>query len=180
MRPNIILVSGLLLFAASPAFADVSVAPAEIQFVSGTGADRLAPEPSDTYFASDDGDDGDDGDSIAGMSAQLSDPAMQDDVAHMVETATRAMMQLPVGQFARAIETARPGTVDRDIPADATLGRIAGRDAQDLPVRLGYQSRNAMAMMGRFAQGFAAMMPEFQKMAKTIEADISGARGSRR
>jgi hypothetical protein len=109
------------------------------------------------------------------MADKMADPRIQDNVAHMVEGMTDAMMHLPVGKMAQAVERARPGILHKRIRSDATLGDIAGRDARDLPETLGDKSRDMMGMMGGFAKAFAVMLPEFEKMGKQMEASFNEA-----
>jgi hypothetical protein len=101
---------------------------------------------------------------------------MQDGVAAAVETMTSTMMRLPVGQFAEAIENARPGTVNKRIRRDATIADLAGRDARYLPEELGARSREAMGMMSGFARAFAVMMPEFERMGREMEDGFKAAK----
>ena len=95
-------------------------------------------------------------------------------------SATGAMMALPVGQFAEAIERARPGTVSRRIRRDSTVADIAGRDARYLPEELGERSREAMGMMSGFARAMAVMMPEFERMGREMEESFRAAKAETR
>lgn len=108
-------------------------------------------------------------DDISRVAERMSDPVVQHGVGNAVEYASESIMQLPIGRFADAIERARPGTVDRRLPRDATVGDLAGRDADYLPQELGDRSREMMGMMGGFAQAMAAMMPEFERMSREME-----------
>ena len=114
------------------------------------------------------------------MGDKMSDPDMQDNIANMVEKMGDAMMRMPVGKFANAIEKARPGTVQRRIRDRDTIADIAGRDAREMPEMLGKQSRVAMNMMGGFAKAFASMMPEFEKMGREMEASMADLETNRR
>lgn len=106
------------------------------------------------------------------MADRLEDPAMQDSIAVVVEKIAGAMMKLPVGELAGAIENARPGSVKRDIPADAVLADLAGEDARDMPEMLGKQSRIAMGMMSGFARIFARMSPELENIMRDMGAEM--------
>jgi hypothetical protein len=171
---------------AAPAMAND--APA-ITFVSGTGietADVAYDAPAPLPFADVDAPQSDvrdardaEADMIA-MGDKMSDPDMQDGVANMVEKMGDAMMRMPIGKFASAIEKARPGTVSRRIRDRDTIADIAGDDARDMPEMLGKQSRVAMNMMGGFAKAFASMMPEFEKMGREMEASIADFKPKRR
>ncbi len=146
----------------------------DIVFVSGTGnalADDDLPPAADSL-----NDSRDVQAEMNDMADKMADPKMQASVARMVESMTGAMLKLPVGKMAQAVERARPGTMDNKIRSDATLADIAGCDARDLPETLGEKSRDMMGMMGGFAKAFAVMLPEFEKMGKQMEASFKDAR----
>ncbi len=157
----------------------VSAAPAaaqDILFVSGTGEEAPIQAIEDDFAPAADETDAD----FGGMADKMSDPAVQDGVAAAIEGATGAMMNLPVGPLAEAIERARPGTVDRRLPRDARLGDLAGRNARYLPEELGDRSREAMGMMSGFARAMAVMMPEFERMGREMEESFRAAKAEAR
>jgi hypothetical protein len=157
----------------------VSNAPAvgqEIQFVSGTG-EPAAIETVDNEFTPATGESDDE---FSGITNKISDPAVQDGVAAAVESATEAMMSLPIGQFAEVVERARPGTVSRSVRRDSTVADIAGRDARYLPEELGERSREAMGMMGGFARAMVMMMPELERMGREMEESFRAAKAQAR
>ncbi len=173
MRPS-------AFFIRVPMIAALVVAPAafapafaqnddEIVFVSGTGDIQNfdSPTPSERADAPE---------GMMDLADKMADPDMQDGIASAVETMAATMMKLPVGQFAAAIEDARPGTVRKQIRRDATVSDVAGRDAEYLPQELGDRSRDMMGMMGSFAKAFAVMMPEFEKMGREMEASFKAAK----
>jgi len=171
MRSRYLLVAlPLLAVCAAPAAAQ------DIIFVSGTG-EPAAIEAIDDDFGPAAGEDDAGFDGLAG---KISDPAVQDGVAAAIESATGAMMALPVGHFAEAIERARPGTVSRRIRSDSTVADIAGRDARYLPEELGERSREAMGMMSGFARAMAVMMPEFERMGREMEESFRAAKAEAR
>ncbi len=160
----------LLAIATAPAVAQ------DVVFVSGTG-EPVAVEASADDFAptANEGDtDFDD------MADKIADPAVQDGVAAAIESATGAMMALPIGRFAQAIERARPGTVGRRMRGDTTVADIAGRNARYLPEELGTRSREAMGMMSGFARAMATMMPEFERMGREMEESFRTAKAEAR
>jgi hypothetical protein len=114
------------------------------------------------------------------MADKLSDPDMQDGVAHMAERLGETMLRLPIGKFAAAIEKARPGTVRKRVRDDATLADLAGRNAQDIPAMIGKESRTAMKMMSGFAKVFAGMIPEFEKLGREMETAMADIKVKRR
>lgn len=167
----------------------ISAAPAAAQdvvFVDGTGEPAAVQAIDDDYtpLASDDDDDSDFSpradDDVAYMADKMSDPAVQDGVAAAIEGATGAIMNMPVGRFAEAIERARPGTVSRRMRGNATVGDLAGRDARYLPEEMGERSREAMGMMGGFARAMAYMMPEFERMGREMEESFRAAKAEAR
>ncbi len=138
-----------------------------LEFVSGTGTVDSATAP--TLSFAEPAAEKSSAQDMEHMAEMMANPKMQDSVAHMVEGMTNMMMHLPVGQFADAIEKARPGSIKKRIRSDATLADLAGRDGKDLPEKLGKESRAMMAMMGGFTKAFATMLPEFEKMGQQME-----------
>ncbi len=102
------------------------------------------------------------------MAKMLGDPRMQKDISKMVEGFAAAMMEMPVGKMAAAIEEARPGSIKKPVPANATVADLAGKDASNLPHEFGAQSKDMMGMMGGMLSAFAVMLPEFEKMGREI------------
>jgi hypothetical protein len=143
----------------------------DVVFVSGVGASAV-DEPSAPPPLADSDSDAE----IRNLGDKMSDPSIQAGVAAMVEQMASTMMQLPVGNFAAAIENARPGTVRKRIRRNATIADLAGRDAEDLPEELGYRSREMMGMMGGLANAFAVMLPEFKKMSREMEEGFRAAK----
>lgn len=154
----------ILLLAFAPR---AQAAESDIVFVAGTGAGATAERAGDAAAQLD------------GLADDLADPQVQNGVAAIVEQVGEKLLDIPVGKFAAAIERARPGTVDRSIPADATLSDIAGRDVARLPRELGDGSRQMLTMLSGFAAAFADMAPEFEDMARDIDARLKDIRRSR-
>lgn len=158
MRSKSFLFALPLLALATP------VAARDVVFAPGTGDQMSVDAFDDQQINNTDSET-----EITEMADKMSDPAMQHGVAAAVEHITATMMRMPVGQFAEAIENARPGTLSKRIRRDATVADLAGRDAQYLPEKLGNGSRQMMGMMSGFARAFAVMMPEFEKMGREME-----------
>jgi hypothetical protein len=114
------------------------------------------------------------------MADKMADPRVQDGVSAAVERATGAMMNLPIGRFAEAIERTRPGTVGRRIRPDSTIADVAGADSRYLPEQLGDGSRQMMGMMSGFARAMAVMMPEFERMGREMEDSFRAAKAEAR
>ena len=177
MRPSRFSVplAALALIASPAAFAQESAPQdASIIFVAGTGgaaADNDVMAAPVSFAPKKDA-----AAEMTAMADKLSDPAMQDGVAGMVEKMVGGLMKLPVGKFAAAIEDARPGTIKDNISANATLADIAGPKAEMAPAMLGEQSRTAMSMMSGFAKVFAGMIPEFEALGKQMEEEFKAAK----
>lgn len=168
--------SGLAFFALPLLAFAAPAAAQDVVFVSGIGEPAVTETMANDFAPSADEGDTD----FADMADKIADPAVQDGVASAIESATGAMMNLPVGRFAEAIERARPGTVSRRMRGDATVADIAGRDARYLPEELGEQSREAMGMMSGFARAMATMMPEFERMGREMEESLRAAKAEAR
>lgn len=170
MRVTLSLIALPLLALAMPAAAQ------DVVYVSGTGevsADEAydADTPTDAVY----NEAADRSETQAGMddiAGRLADPVVQDMVSGVVQNMAGAIMNMPVGGFAEAIESARPGTVKRRIRRDATVADIAGRDAEYLPEELGDRSRDMVGMMGGFARAMANMMPAFENMGRDLEDQL--------
>ena len=180
MRPHALsfALAALTLASAPAAFAqDAEPMDAPIIFLAGTGN---ANSYQDSYTAVDAPTlEAGPAESMTQMAERLTDPAMQDSVAEMVEKMSSVMMKLPVGKFVAAIEDARPGTVKDKIREDATLADLAGPKADDMPEMLGEQSRTAMSMMGGLAKAFAVMLPQFEELGKEMEKEFKAAKPRR-
>ncbi len=154
-------------------------APAAAQniiFAPGTGEDssfvRYTDDSSPDFEDRDDGADA--------LTDRIGDPEVQAGIAAAIEQAADAMMNMPIGPMAEAIERARPGTVSRDIHSDSTIADIAGQDSRDLPRELGERSRETMGMMSSFARALAAMMPEFKRVGRDMEESFRAAKAEAR
>lgn len=171
MRSRYLLIAlPLLAIATTPAAAQ------DVEFVSGTGEfDAPYADDEDYAPAADDHNAG-----MMDMADKVSDPAVQEGIAAVVEQTAGAMMNMPIGPLAEAIERARPGTVDRRLPRDARIGDLAGRNAEYLPQELGDRSREAMGMMSGFARAMAVMMPEFERMGREMEESFRTAKAEAR
>lgn len=98
----------------------------------------------------------------------LSDPKTVAGISKMVEGFAGAMMQMPIGQMAATIEQAQPGTIKKDIPANATVAQLMGEDGKDLPQEFGTKSREMMGMMGGMLKAFSLMAPQLEKLGKDL------------
>jgi hypothetical protein len=157
----------------------LSVTPATAQdiiFAPGTGESSPATfDRAGSQTALEDHDEG-----VGAIADSIGNPSLQAGVAAAVERAAGAVMNMPIGPMADAIERARPGTVRRDIRSDSTLADIAGPDSRYLPQELGERSREAMNMMSGFARIMAAMMPEFERVGRDMEESFRAAKAEAR
>lgn len=169
MRYTSFLIALPMLALAAP------VAAQDVVFVSGNGDEIPVDAFEDDQPIVEDRDD-----DIADIADRIDDPLVQDSVSNSIERMAGAMMNVRVGPMAEAIERARPGTVDRRIRRETTVGDLAGRDADYLPERLGDQSREMMGMMGGFARAMAVMMPEFERMGREMEDSFRTAKAEAR
>jgi hypothetical protein len=176
MRPVKFTALSVLALMAAPVISAPVMADdfSAIRFVPGTG--ETTSNAILTPFADDSAPQRDSAQEMNDMADTLANPRMQDGVANMVEKMTTAMMRMPVGQIAAAVEKAAPGTIRKRIRSDATIADLAGRDARDLPENLGDKSRAMMGMASGLAKAFAVMLPEFEKMGKEMETSFKEAK----
>lgn len=146
----------------------------------GTGESVTDDAPVIAPLADENAETGDAQADMMEMADKLSDPRTQDGVAHMIGKMTDAMLDLPVGKFAVAMERAIPGGIrnnrGRRIRERDTLADLAGRDAEHLPEQLADGSRQMMGMMSGFAAAFATMIPEFEKLNREMEKSFEDAK----
>lgn len=166
---------------ALPALALAAPASAQdIVFVPGTGVSSNADteatfddEYVDTevdYAAKSRNDD------IDAFADRMSDPEMQDKIAYTVERMADAVLAMPIGGIAEAIESARPGTVRRSVRRDDTVRDLAGRDGDYLAEDLGDRSREMVGMMGSLARAAATMAPALAQMGRELEESYRAAK----
>lgn len=103
--------------------------------------------------------------------ATLNDPATQDRIADTVATLMGALMQVNIGPLAEAVAKIDPESDAAYMPADATLGEIAGRDADD-PERMADDVRQGARMAGQAAATLATYAPILKEMASDMIAQV--------
>ncbi len=113
------------------------------------------------------------------MVERLNDPVFQDNMVSMMSGFMMAMMDLPIGQFAGALDKAIPDEIRRDrglshIDPDATLGDIAQQDDPDFDRDAERTIRQGTMMMGVMASEFGALLPRLHaigdRMKRQLEA----------
>jgi len=110
----------------------------------------------------------------AKMVEQLNDPAFQDEMVAMMSGFMMAMMDLPIGQFAQAMDKAMPEDMRRDdgfsaIHPDTTLGDLARHDDPDFDRDAEAEMRRGTAMMGIIASEFGALLPQLQAIGNRMK-----------
>jgi hypothetical protein len=103
---------------------------------------------------------------------EMSRPENVKKISNLVEGIAGAMMEMPVGQMAAAIEKASPGVLKGSIPANATVADLAGKDADKLPQEFASKTRDMMSMAGSFARIFAEMLPQLERMGEDMEKRV--------
>jgi hypothetical protein len=167
---------------ALPALALAAPASAQdIVFVPGTGVSNAA-EPEATFDdqyadAETENTSRPRNDDIDAIADRRSDPEMQDKIAYTVERMADAVLAMPIGGVAEAIESARPGTVRRSVRRDDTVRDLAGRDGDYLAEDLGDRSREIVSMMGSLARAAATMAPALAQMGRELEESYRAAKG---
>lgn len=113
------------------------------------------------------------------MIEKLNDPEFQDDMVSVMSGFMAAMMDLPIGQFAAAMEKAVPedlndGGTFSNVDPDATLGDLAARDNPDFNADMEDKMRKGTVMMGIMASEFGALLPQLkaigEKMKRRMDA----------
>ncbi|MFN3620877.1 hypothetical protein [Sphingorhabdus sp.] len=168
MRDKILLLVLPLAAITAPANAQ------DVVYAPGTGAAEYSDTVSPYYNESGAG--YDNRARMGSMAGRLSDPVVQDSVGIMVERMAGAVLNMPIDGITEAIETARPGTVKRQLRRGATVADVAGRDARYLPEELGDQSRAAVGMMGGVARAMANMMPAIENLGRDMQNQIDAAK----
>jgi hypothetical protein len=111
--------------------------------------------------------------------AVLNDPATQERMADTITALVGAMMQMPVGPLAEAVARIDPASDAARIPADATVGDIAGRDP-NYAERMGGDVRASAHMAGHAASAVAAYAPVIKDMARDLLAQWEAERTAAR
>ena len=106
---------------------------------------------------------------VAGAVATLNDPATQERMADTVTALVGALMQMKVGPLADAVARIDPESRAADIPPDATIGDVAGRDPA-YAERMGADVRAGTRMAGQAASALAAYAPVLKDMARDLAA----------
>ena len=116
---------------------------------------------------------------MQGAVATLNDPATQERMADTVTALVGALMQMKVGPLADAVARIDPESRAADIPPDATIGDVAGRDPA-YAERMGADVRAGTRMAGQAASALAAYAPVLKDMARDLAAQWERERAAAR
>lgn len=107
----------------------------------------------------------------AEIADKLSDPMTQYVVAGMISAMTKAVLDMPVAPMVEAVEQASGKRVGK-LPRDARVADLAGTDQQEVREKIVEHVPRAMAAMGTMAGAFEAMMPQLERMARTMRDSL--------
>lgn len=100
---------------------------------------------------------------------RLSDARLQASVASTMAALSAALLDIRIAPFARVLDSVRDPEDARSIPPDATLGDLAGRDAQRLPYEISRQVPQAMGAMADMAGAVDDLMPQLEAIGRRVE-----------
>lgn len=105
------------------------------------------------------------------LAERLNDPATQYAVAGVLSAMSKAVLDMEVAPFVKAMEGmgARP---PRDLPADATVADVAGTSQAEVRDKLVDNVPRMMSAMGGLAQAVEDMLPQLEGMAKKMKDAI--------
>lgn len=103
------------------------------------------------------------------MADQIDDPERIDAIGDAMVQMTEAMLAMPIGRLAHAAARIDPDSDLADLPPDATLSDLAGKD-EEMAERMGDEARHTSRVMAGMARDMARMMPVFEAMARDMAA----------
>ena len=103
------------------------------------------------------------------LARRLDDPVTQHMVAGALSAITKQLLETRAAPFLRAMEAAGAGDDLPDMPPDATLGDLAGPEAQRLPREIVRRVPELMGSLADMASAFGAMQPELEAMARRMK-----------
>ena len=113
---------------------------------------------------------------LARAAEEMRDPVRQEQMAHMAEAVTGAMLDLPVGKLLQAAAAAAGEDPDFVDP-DTTLAEVAGPDAEDMPREFARSMPRMMDAMGLLTDALGSMLPELRKAGEDIARSLPGEPG---
>ena len=112
--------------------------------------------------------------SLSDLSEKLSDPLFQDQAAAMVGALMGALLELPIGPIAEAVDQATGGE-GPDIDPDARIVDLAP-ETEDLPREVSERLPQAMSAMSGMAEGLETMLPALRDMAERMKVAMEDGR----
>jgi len=100
---------------------------------------------------------------------RLDDPMTQYMVAGALAAITKQLLDMKVEPFMRAMDEAGAGDAVPDLPPDATLGDVAGPEAERLPHDIMERVPKLMDSLAGLAAAYGDMLPELEAMAKRMK-----------
>lgn len=107
------------------------------------------------------------------LAERIDDPEMQDRIADGMAGLTEALLTLPVGPFARAMDDVAPGSVDPDIRDGDTVADITGRDGRAMADDVRDDARRTGREMARSARAMASAMPALVEALGSLRGAIA-------
>lgn len=101
----------------------------------------------------------------------LKDPAQQQKLASTISAMLAALMKVNVGPLADVVAKVDPQSRARDLPRDATLGDVVGRDERDAQ-RLGDQVQSSAQLVGSAAATIEAYLPMLKSIARDMATQV--------
>ena len=102
------------------------------------------------------------------LAEKLNDPMTQYAIAGMLSAMSKAVLDMRVEPFAKAMES-MPGRPMRDVPPDATVGDLSGMRHEDVREELIDHVPQMMGAMGRMAGALEEMKPEIEAMSRKMQ-----------
>ena len=106
------------------------------------------------------------------VARKLSDPANQIAATAVLAAMSEALLDLRVGPFMKALDSAGAGGDLADVPPDATVRDLAGKDAGRLTDGIARNTPRVMGAMAGMAQDLDAMLPQLRAMAERMRRSL--------
>lgn len=108
------------------------------------------------------------------VARRLADPATQLVVTTMLTALSETVLDLPIEPVARAFRAAGADDAVADLPPDARLRDLAGREGKQLPADLGRTVPRMMDRAATMAGAMEEMMPQLRAMGRQMRDAIPG------
>lgn len=105
---------------------------------------------------------------------KLRDPVNQIAVAAVLSSMSEALLDFRIGPMVEAMDKAGIGGHRvRDLPPDARLGDVAGRDAREMPSKIAREAPRMMGAAAGMAGALDDMKPQFKEMRRKLKEAMS-------